>query len=85
MQYFFGVELSVGDTVIASFGSPWGDKDVYEYCEIERFTNKAVIINRLKLKLKSKNESRRMYAHHLIKVDPAQYTMYILKKQKETV
>jgi hypothetical protein len=83
MQDFFGNDLSVGDIVIASFGSPWGDKDVYEYCEIERFTNKAVIVNRLKLK--PKNETRRMYAHHLIKIDPAQYTMYILKKQKETV
>lgn len=84
MVDFFGNNLSVGDTVITSFGNGWNqDLDIYEYCEIIRFTEKAVIVNRLKLK--RKKESKRVLAHHLIKVDPAHYTMYVLKKSKDTV
>ena len=86
MVDFFGHELSIGDTVITSCGNGWNqDRDIYEYCEIVRFTDKAVVVNRLKLKKNSSKETRRVPAHHLIKVDPAHYTMYILKKQKETV
>ena len=82
---FLGNDLSIGDTVIISFGNGWNqDQDIYEYCEIERFTEKAVVVNRLKLKKSSSKETRRVPAHHLIKVDPAHYTMYILKKSKET-
>lgn len=85
MVDFFGAELSVGDTVITSFGNGWNqDLDIYEYCEIIRFTEKAVVVIRLKIKTKF-GKQKRVPAHHLIKVDPAHYTMYILKKSKETV
>jgi hypothetical protein len=83
MQDFFGVELSVGDIVISSFGSSWSNADVFEYCTVLRFTEKAVVVNQLKIKTKHGKQSRKP-ANQLIKVDPAQYTMYILKKQKET-
>ena len=85
MQDFFNNELAVGDTVLTCFGNGWDPtRDIYEYCEIVRFTEKAVIVNRLKIKRKE-NKQKRVLARTLIKVDPAHYTMYILKKQKETV
>lgn len=84
MVDFFGHELSIGDTVITSFGNGWNqDRDIYEYCEIVRFTDKAVIVDRLKIK-RENDKQKRVPAHHLIKVDAAQHTMYILKKSKET-
>ena len=82
---FLGNTLSVGDIVVTSFSQPWGNSDLYEYCKVERFTQKAVIINRLKLKEDSRARTKRVSAHHLIKVDPAHYTMYILKQSKENV
>lgn len=84
MLDFFENDLAVGDIVVTPFTTSWG-KDIYEYCKVERFTEKAVIVNRLKLKEASKAKTKRVPAHHLIKVDSAHYTMYILKKQKETV
>ena len=84
MLDFFGNNLAVGDTVVTPFITSW-EKDIYEYCKIERFTEKAAVVNRLKLKEDSKARTKRVPTHHLIKVDPAHYTMYILKKQKETV
>ena len=84
MVDFFENDLSVGDIVVTAFSTAWGNGDLYEYCEVERFTEKAVVVSRLKLKKSSSKETRRVPAHHLIKVDPAHYTMYILKKSKET-
>lgn len=83
MVDFFENDLSIGDIVITAFSKPWSNEDLYEYCEVERFTEKAVVVNRLKLKKSSSKETRRVPAHHLIKIDPAHYTMYILKKSKE--
>lgn len=84
MQDFLGNDLQVGDTVLTSFGNSWASDDIFEYCIIVRFTNKAVIVERLKIK-NTKAKEKRVPAHHLIKVDAAHYTMYILKKQKEIV
>ena len=79
---FLGNDLAVGDTVIANFVRSWGN-DIFEYCTVVRFTEKAVIVDRLNIKTE-KSKQKRVPAHHLIKVDPAHYTMYILKKSKET-
>lgn len=86
MVDFFGRDLAVDDIVITSFGNGWNQsRDIYEYCKIERFTEKAVFVDRLNLKENSKARNKRVPAHHLIKIDPEHYTMYILKKSKETV
>ena len=84
MNDFFGNPLEVGDYVITSFVTPWGDSELFEYCIIKRFTPKQVIVERPNIKRKQFKE-KRMFANQLIKVDAEQYTLYILKnKTKET-
>lgn len=78
---FLGNSLGVGDIVLTCFGNGWSQiQDIYEYCEIIRFTDKAVIVDRLNIK-REKTKQKRVPANHLIKVDSKHYTMYILKKQ----
>ena len=84
MLDFLEQDLAVGDFVITSFGKPWNAGDIFEYCKIVRFTEKAVIVERLKI-IQKNNKQKRVISAHLIKVDPAQHTMYTLKKQKETI
>jgi hypothetical protein len=84
MQDFFGNPIVEGDYVITSFNYLWGNNDVFEYCIIKRFTNKQVIVDRPGIK-KQQFKEKRLFSNQLIKVDPAQYTLYILRnKNKET-
>ena len=84
MQDFFGNPIAVGDYVITSFGGIWADKPAFEYCVIKRFTAKQVIVERPDIK-RAQHKEKRVHSHQVIKVDPAQYTLYILKnKNKET-
>ncbi len=83
MQDFFNNPIAVGDTVITSFSGIWANQDVFEYCIVKRFTNKQVIVERPGIK-RTQYKEKRLHSHQLIKVDPAQYTLYILKnKNKE--
>ena len=77
MQDFFGNPISVGDYVITSFSGIWADKDAFEYCIVKRFTAKQVIVERPGIKRKQFKE-KRLHDFQLIKVDPEQYTLYIL-------
>jgi hypothetical protein len=84
MQDFFGNTIAEGDYVITSFNSLWGNNDVFEYCIIKRFTKTQVIVDRPGIKRQQFKE-KRLFSNQLIKVDPAQYTLYILRnKNKET-
>jgi len=86
MKDFLGNDLNLGDIVLTTSSTGFYNwkGDIFEFGEVFRFNKKSVVLRRLSGK-KTDGKHKRVDPSHVFKVDPAEYTMYVLAQSKESL